>query len=107
MTGTTGTGRSRDEEVERRIDELLAAMTLDERAALSAGIDLWHGPGVARLGVPPIKATDGPSGARGQRWTGRPVACFPSGSTLGAAIRSAGLDPEIRVVILRAEGKGF
>ncbi|MFM8236696.1 MAG: beta-glucosidase [Actinomycetota bacterium] len=85
MTGTTGTGRGRDEEVERRIDELLAAMTLDERAALSAGIDLWHGPGVARLGVPPIKATDGPSGARGQRWTGRPVACFPSGSTLGAS----------------------
>ena len=85
MTGTTGAERADDAAVEARVDALLAAMTPDERAALSAGIDLWHGPGVPRLGVPPIKATDGPSGARGERWTGRPVVCFPSGSTLGAS----------------------
>ena len=67
-----------------RVDALLAEMTLDEQAALTAGVDLWHGPGVERLGVQPLKATDGPGGARGERWTGRPVACFPCGSSLGA-----------------------
>src|SRR5262249_15687143 len=65
-------------------DETIAALTLDEKAALAAGIDLWHTPGVERLGVPPIKVTDGPNGARGERWGGAPSMCFPCGTALGA-----------------------
>ena len=49
-----------------------------------AGVDLWHGPGVERLGIPPLKVTDGPSGARGEQWSGRPSANFPCGTALGA-----------------------
>ena len=67
-----------------RIDKLVAELTLDEKAALAAGVDLWHGPGVDRLGVPPLKVTDGPSGARGEQWSGRPSANFPCGTALGA-----------------------
>ena len=67
-----------------RIEKLVAEMTLDEKAALVAGVDLWHGPGVERLGVPPLKVTDGPSGARGEQWSGRPSANFPCGTALGA-----------------------
>jgi beta-glucosidase len=70
--------------VSERIDKLIAELTLDEKAALCAGIDLWHGPGVPRLGIPPLKVTDGPSGARGEQWSGRPSANYPCGSALGA-----------------------
>ena len=67
-----------------RIEKLVSELTLDEKAALAAGVDLWHGPGVDRLGVPPLKVTDGPSGARGEQWSGRPSANFPCGTALGA-----------------------
>ena len=67
-----------------RIEKLVAELTLDEKAALVAGVDLWHGPGVDRLGIPALKVTDGPSGARGEHWSGRPSANFPCGTALGA-----------------------
>ncbi len=67
-----------------RIDKIVGELTLDEKAALASGIDLWHGPGVERLGIPPLKVTDGPSGARGKQWSGRPSANFPCGTALGA-----------------------
>ena len=36
-----------------------------------------HGRGAERLGIPALKVTDGPSGARGERWTGRAVGVVP------------------------------
>ncbi len=67
-----------------RIDALLGELTLDEKAAMVAGVDLWHTAAVPRLGVPALKVTDGPAGARGERWTGRASASFPCGTALGA-----------------------
>jgi beta-glucosidase len=67
-----------------RIEKLIGELTLDEKAALVGAIDLWHGPGVERLGIPPLKVTDGPSGARGEQWSGRPSVNFPCGTALGA-----------------------
>jgi len=67
-----------------RVDKLIADLTLDEKAALAAGVDLWHGPGAPRLGLAALKVTDGPSGARGEQWSGRPSANFPCGTALGA-----------------------
>jgi beta-glucosidase len=62
----------------------LSSMTLDEKCLLVAGADLWHLPAIERLGIPALKVSDGPSGVRGERWTGRPSALFPCGSALGA-----------------------
>jgi beta-glucosidase len=70
--------------MDERIDELLATLTLEEKASIVAGIDLWHTPAVERAGVPALKVTDGPNGARGARWTGTTSVCFPCGSALGA-----------------------
>jgi beta-glucosidase len=68
----------------QRTEKLVDEMTLEEKTALVAGVDLWHGPGVERLGIPALKVTDGPSGARGEQWSGRPSANFPCGTALGA-----------------------
>ena len=67
------------------IGELVMRMTLDEKISLLAGVDLWHTSAVERLGIPSIKVTDGPNGARGA-WgdLGPSSALFPVGAALGA-----------------------
>ncbi len=69
---------------ETQLDALIARLTLEEKASLTAGTDLWHTPGVERLGIAPLKVTDGPNGARGGRWGATPSLCFPCGTALGA-----------------------
>lgn len=78
------------EDVEARIEELLQQMTIEEKASLGAGADMWHSVGVERLGIPGIKCTDGPNGARGGQWQGGlTAACFPAGVSLGATWNTA------------------
>src|SRR5882672_77460 len=69
----------------RRTDELLQKLTLDEKAALTAGADLWHSGAIPRVGVPGLVLSDGPSGARGVNMSeGATSASFPCGTALGA-----------------------
>jgi beta-glucosidase len=68
-----------------RIEGLLSQLTLDEKALLCAGASLWQTHGVARLGIPALRVTDGPNGARGGHFGGgATAACFPCGSALAA-----------------------
>ncbi len=68
------------------ITRLVAELTLDEKASLTAGVDLWSTASVPRLGIPSVLLTDGPNGARGTRSgpAGPTAACVPCGSALGA-----------------------
>jgi beta-glucosidase len=68
------------------IAKLVAELTLDEKAALTAGVDLWSTAAVPHLGIPAARLTDGPNGARGTRSgpSGPTAACVPCGSALGA-----------------------
>ncbi len=69
------------------IDGVLAQLTVDEKASLTAGLDLWNIAGVERFGIPQIRVTDGPNGARGSGLFGAgsvTAACLPCGSALGA-----------------------
>src|SRR5579864_6620026 len=59
-------------------------LTLEEQAALTAGLDFWHTVPIERAGIPSLRMTDGPSGARGERWSVYTSACLPSGSALAA-----------------------
>jgi beta-glucosidase len=68
------------------IAKLVDELTLDEKAALTAGADLWSTTAVPRLGIPQVRLTDGPNGARGTQSgpAGPTAACVPCGSALGA-----------------------
>ncbi len=68
------------------------AMTVAEMATLTAGSDVWTVPGIARLGLPPLRMTDGPNGARGATFGGNATraVCVPCGSALGATF-----DPDL------------
>lgn len=77
-----------------RVDALLAALTLDEKVALLHGAEdpltaigsraqrgAGYLPGVARLGIPPLRLTDGPAGIR----TGLPATAMPAPIALAAS----------------------
>lgn len=67
------------------LEALLDAMTLDEQASLLSGADFWTTVALPRLGVPAVKLTDGPNGARGGVFKDGPTtACFPAGISLAS-----------------------
>jgi beta-glucosidase len=73
--------------MEERIEALLQQMTLEEKVSMLAGANLWYTVPVERLGIPAIKMTDGPNGARGESpigWEDITSACFPVGIALAS-----------------------
>jgi beta-glucosidase len=75
------------------ISALLDALTLEEKISLIGGRDVWHTNGIDHLGIPSMKVTDGPNGARGDGVLGtgaHSATCIPCGSALGATF-----DPDL------------
>lgn len=69
------------------VEALLAGLTIEEKARLSAGADMWSVAGLPEHGVPTVRFTDGPNGARGAALLGAgrvSALCVPCGSALGA-----------------------
>lgn len=69
--------------------EQVADVSLEDKAAITAGYDIWTVPGIDALGIPPLRMTDGPNGARGAKniiggGTVRAV-CVPTGTALAAS----------------------
>lgn len=62
--------------------DLVAQMTLEEKASLCSGGSAWTLKGIERLGIPEIFVTDGPHGLRKQNGPGLgdsvPATCFPT-----------------------------
>lgn len=91
-----------------RADELLDQLTLAEQVALLAGADLWTTVPIPRLGIPALKVTDGPAGARGGGALigGKPTAAFPVGIALGASWNVELLREVGRLLAREAQNKG-
>ncbi len=72
----------------KRIESLLKQMTLEEKVALLAGVDFWRTHAIERLGIPAIKVTDGPHGARTMDNVDPnrtiPATCFPTAVGMAA-----------------------
>lgn len=68
------------------IEDLLSQMTLQEKVSLLAGTNMWYTVPVERLGIPSLKMTDGPNGARGAGSFSNAVktTCFPAGISLAS-----------------------
>ncbi len=68
------------------VENLLSQMTLREKVSLLAGTNDWYTVPVERLGIPSLKMTDGPNGARGAGGftSGVKAACFPAEISLAS-----------------------
>lgn len=78
---------------DRRVEDLVHALEPAEKASLTAGADFWSVAGLPEHGVPTVRVTDGPNGARGAALLGAgrvSALCVPCGSALGAT-----WDPEL------------
>ncbi|MCC3374466.1 glycoside hydrolase family 3 C-terminal domain-containing protein [Cohnella sp. REN36] len=79
--------------MERDLKQLIAQMTLEEKAGLCSGLDFWHTKGIERLGIPSVMVTDGPHGLRKQKasadhlglFDSVPATCFPSAAGLASS----------------------
>ncbi len=80
-----------------KIRELIAQMTLEEKAGLCSGADFWHTKAVERLGVPASRVSDGPHGLRKQDQEADHLGvndsikavCFPAASATAASFDKA------------------
>ena len=73
--------------------QLVAQMTLEEKASLTSGADFWHTKAIERLNIPSIMVTDGPHGLRKQGTQADhlglneavPATCFPAACNSAAS----------------------
>ncbi|MCK5758113.1 MAG: glycoside hydrolase family 3 C-terminal domain-containing protein [Clostridiales bacterium] len=73
----------------KKINEIINQLTLEEKAGLCSGSDFWHLKSVERLGLSKIMVTDGPHGLRKQGGESDhiglqnsvPATCFPTAVT--------------------------
>ncbi len=98
MSGDPGSQAGADLAAE--IEAILARLTVEQKCALTSGSDTWHAAGAADAGLPPLKVTDGPNGARGATFGQVTSACFPCGTALGAT-----WDPELVTEVGAAIGR--
>jgi beta-glucosidase len=79
-------------------EEVVAGLTLEEKASLTSGSSFWLTQGVTRAGIPEVLLTDGPHGVRKQRGgvdhvglaDSVPATCFPPAVALGSTF-----DPDL------------
>ncbi|WII40178.1 beta-glucosidase family protein [Paenibacillus thiaminolyticus] len=75
----------------RQVKDIIKEMTLEEKASLCSGLNMWQTKAVERVGIPSIVMTDGPHGLRKQANPADmssktvPATCFPSGAGLASS----------------------
>ncbi len=75
------TAQVSDTEVEKRVDAILAKMTLDEKLTIIGGINDFYIQAIPRLGMPALRMSDGPLGVHDYG----PTTAYPAGISLAAS----------------------
>jgi len=77
-------------------------LSLDDKARLCSGLDMWNLEPIAQLGLESVMITDGPHGLRKQDRgiVGVPATCFPTAAGLAAS-----WDPELAAEVGAAIGR--
>ena len=80
-----------EKNIQDKVNQLVAELTLEEKAALCSGRDDWSTQPIERLNIPWIWVSDGPHGLRRAPATNKPgygdqlpATCFPTASALAA-----------------------
>ncbi len=95
--------RDKTAPLEKRVDDLLGRLTLEEKVSLLAGASSMKLHAIPRLGVPEVKMTDGPTGVRSPE--GNPATVFPVGVAIAAT-----WNPEIAKAVggaIAEEARGY
>jgi beta-glucosidase len=96
------------------IENLLKQLTLEEKIGMIHGCEIFATAGVPRLGVPPLKFSDGPMGVRNEFMPDRWVPCgkndyityLPSGGALAATWNPELAYKQGQVLGAEARGRG-
>ena len=74
------------------VNEIIAQLTVEEKALLVAGTDFMYTRAIPRLGIPSLRLSDGPHGLRVQQEAGDngvtgsdPATCFPTAATTASS----------------------
>lgn len=71
------------------VDELVDSLTLAEQVTLLAGRNIWETEPIERVGIPSMRVSDGPVGARGTDFNGPASVNTPCGTSLAATFDPA------------------
>ena len=90
----------------KKVQDILSKMTLEDKISLCNGADFWHSKAMAQYGIPAVTMSDGPHGVRCQKNgadmlgvnESEPATCFPTAVTSGATWDAA---------LLKAEGRAI
>jgi beta-glucosidase len=89
------------------MEELLSALTLEQKVRLLTGADFWSLRGEPAIGLRPIVMSDGPAGVRGRLWDERdPSANVPSSTALAATWDVARVERLGALLAFEARRKG-
>lgn len=86
--------------------DILRQLTTEEKVFLLSGGDVWRTLAVPRVGLPAIKVTDGPNGARGDSSTGARAVCLPASICLAASFDTELVNEAGHLLGVEASRKG-
>ena len=80
--------------MDKKVQDILSKMTLEDKISLCNGADFWHSKAMAQYGIPAVTMSDGPHGVRCQKNgsdmlgvnESEPATCFPTAVTSGAGV---------------------
>ena len=87
--------------------ELIAKLTLEEKATLVSGEDFWSTIALPSIGLRKMVVSDGPSGVRGELWDERsPSLSLPSASSVASTwnVETLGLIGQLMAFEARRKG---